>query len=152
MAHFDDVLPPFDLSTAVVLITGGRSTNNCHIAPWPPTIAMAPPHSDDSSSSPLSLRSSDISLHLPHCLLLSPLCLCGCVSLSSGIGVGLCEELIVRGSRVLISGRREAELKKVQSRFGADKVPHFYVSDAGVEADRIRLFQDATQDHPDLNC
>ena len=93
MATFDAQLAPFELSTAVVLITGG----------------------------------------------------------SSGIGLGLVDEFIAHGSRVLISGRREAELQKVQQKHGKDKVLHYYVGSTGKEEDRIRLFQQATKDHPDLN-
>jgi uncharacterized oxidoreductase len=93
MATFDAQLPPFDLSTALILITGG----------------------------------------------------------SSGIGLGLVEEFTSRGSRVLITGRREQELKKVQQNYGSDKVLKYYVSNAGSEDDRIKLFQQSTNDFPDLN-
>ena len=94
MATFDAVLPPFDLSTAVLLITGA----------------------------------------------------------SSGIGLGLVDEFIARGSRVLIAGRREEELTKVQAKYGKDKVLACYVSDVGKEADRTALFDRSTKDHPDLRA
>ena len=93
MATFDATLPPFDLSTALILITGG----------------------------------------------------------SSGIGLALVDAFTSQGAKVLITGRREAELTKVQSKFGSDKVLKTYTGSTGSEQDRIALFQNATKDFPHLN-
>ena len=93
MASYDAVLPPFDLSTAVVLVTGA----------------------------------------------------------SGGIGLGLVDELTAKGSRVIITGRREEELKKVQAKYGKDKVLQYYTGDAGKEADRAALFAHVSKDFPDVN-
>lgn len=93
MALFDAQHPPFDLSTALILITGG----------------------------------------------------------SSGIGLGLVDEFIAQGSQVLITGRREAELQKVQTKYGKDKVLKYYVGSTGSEKDRIALHSAVTSDYPALN-
>jgi uncharacterized oxidoreductase len=71
--------------------------------------------------------------------------------LSSGIGLALCDEFLSRGSRVLITGRREAELKKQQDKHGKDKVLKYYVSNAALAADRQALFKQVTADYPDVN-
>ena len=54
------------------------------------------------------------------------------------------------GAKVLITGRREEELKKAQAKH-PEHILKYYVGDAGKEADRIRLFEQATADYPQLN-
>ena len=51
---------------------------------------------------------------------------------------------------MLITGRREEELRKVQAQY-PQQVLKYYISDAGKEADRIRLFEEATREFPALN-
>ena len=60
------------------------------------------------------------------------------------------DELSKRGAKLLITGRREEELKKVQTSY-PQHVLKYYVGDAGKEADRIKLFEQATTDFPQLN-
>ena len=69
---------------------------------------------------------------------------------SSGIGAGLVDEFVKGGAKVLITGRREEELRKVQAKH-PQQVLKYYVGDAGKEADRITLFQQSTKDFPELN-
>jgi len=78
------------------------------------------------------------------------MCLLTCVSCSGGIGFGLVEEFVKGGAKVLLTGRREEELKKAQAKF-PQQVLKYYVGDAGKEADRIRLFEQSTRDFPALN-
>jgi len=54
------------------------------------------------------------------------------------------------GAKVIITGRREEELKKVQAKH-PQQVVKYYVGDAGKEADRIALFEQSTKDFPALN-
>ena len=75
------------------------------------------------------------------------LCLSMC---SSGIGLGLVDEFVKRGAKLIISGRREAELQAVQARY-PQHVLKYYISDASKEADRIALFTQVTADFPGLN-
>ena len=75
---------------------------------------------------------------------------CCVVCVSSGIGAGLVDEFVKGGAKLLITGRREEELKKVQAKH-AQHVLKYYVGDAGKEADRIKLFEQATADFPQLN-
>jgi len=69
---------------------------------------------------------------------------------SSGIGAGLVDEYVKGGAKVIITGRREEELKKVQAKY-PQQVVKYYVGDAGKEADRIKLFEQSTHDFPALN-
>ena len=69
---------------------------------------------------------------------------------SGGIGFGLAEQFVKGGAKVLITGRREEELKKAQAKH-PEHILKYYVGDAGKEADRIRLFEQATADYPQLN-
>jgi uncharacterized oxidoreductase len=69
---------------------------------------------------------------------------------SSGIGAGLVDQFVKGGAKVIITGRREEELKKVQAKH-PQQVVKYYVSDAGKEADRIKLFEQSTKDYPELN-
>ena len=73
-----------------------------------------------------------------------------CAVCSQGIGLGLVDEFSKRGAKLLITGRREAELQKVQSTY-PNHVLKYYISDASKEADRIALHQQATTDYPQLN-
>ena len=69
---------------------------------------------------------------------------------SVGIGLGLVDLFVKDGAKVIITGRREEELKKAQAKY-PQQVLKYYVSDAGKEADRIKLFEQATRDFPKLN-
>ena len=69
---------------------------------------------------------------------------------SGGIGAGLVDEFVKGGAKVIITGRHEEELKKVQAKH-PQQVVKYYVSDAGKEADRIALFEQSTKDFPALN-
>jgi len=69
---------------------------------------------------------------------------------SSGIGLALVDEFVKHGSRIIITGRREAELKKAQVKY-PDHVLKYYVGSTGVEKDRIALFEQATKDFPKIN-
>lgn len=69
---------------------------------------------------------------------------------SVGIGLGLADLFVKDGAKVIITGRREEELKKAQAKY-PQQVVKYYVSDAGKEADRIKLFEEATRDFPALN-
>lgn len=69
---------------------------------------------------------------------------------SAGIGLGLVDEFVKGGAKVIITGRGEEELKKVQAKY-PQQVLKYYVSDAGKEADRIKLFEQSTSDFPALN-
>ena len=60
------------------------------------------------------------------------------------------DEFAKRGAKLLITGRREEELKKAQAAY-PQHVLHYYVNDASKEADRIRLFEQSTKDCPQLN-
>jgi len=122
MAAFDAILPPFDVASSTILITGGRSTQSKEFT--------------------LSARNSFTSL------LTQPMSRSPCDS--AGIGLGLVDELAKRGAKLLITGRREAELQNVQANY-PQHVLKYYVSDAGKEADRISLFEQSTADYPQLN-
>jgi len=69
---------------------------------------------------------------------------------SSGIGLSLVDEFVKHGSQILITGRREAELKKVHEKY-PKQVLKYYVGSTGVEKDRITLFEQATKDFPNIN-
>jgi len=60
------------------------------------------------------------------------------------------DEFAKRGAKLLITGRREEELKKVQAKH-PQHVLRYYVNDASKETDRIQLLQQATSDYPHLN-
>ena len=130
MALYNQTLAPFELKTAVVLITGGRCVS-CAAAGLRLTLRV-----QHSLLSSLAVRCCAM------------LCLRSC---SSGIGLALCDEFLSRGSRVLITGRREAELQKQQAKHGKDKVLAYYVSNQAHAADREALFKQVTADHPDVN-
>ena len=54
------------------------------------------------------------------------------------------------GAKVIITGRREEELKKAQAKH-PQQIVKYYVGDAGKEADRVKLFEQSTKDYPALN-
>ena len=79
------------------------------------------------------------------------LCVGVCVSVcSGGIGLGLVDRFVKGGAKVIITGRREEELKKAQAKH-PQQIVKYYVSDAGKEADRVKLFEQSTRDYPALN-
>ena len=69
---------------------------------------------------------------------------------SSGIGAGLVDEFVKGGAKVIITGRREEELKKAQAKH-PQQIVKYYVGDAGKEADRVKLFEQSTKDFPHIN-
>jgi len=69
---------------------------------------------------------------------------------SSGIGIALVKQFAAHGSKVIITGRREEELKKAQAQF-PDTVVKYYVSDAAKEVDRVNLAKQVIADFPELN-
>ena len=62
---------------------------------------------------------------------------------SDGIGRGLAEALIAKGSQVTITGRREEHLKVAAEAMGAGWI----VGDVGVEADAVRTVQEFVEQH-----
>lgn len=67
---------------------------------------------------------------------------------SSGIGMALAERFSARNNTVIISGRNEAALKKIQQRHPEIQIK---VSDAGHSKDREELTQWITEKFPQLN-
>ncbi|CAF4459815.1 unnamed protein product [Didymodactylos carnosus] len=69
---------------------------------------------------------------------------------SGGIGYGLAERFLKSGSQVIITGRREDQLKEAKRKLNSDKLV-YHVGDVGKEADRVKLFQWVTKEYPKVN-
>jgi len=67
---------------------------------------------------------------------------------TSGIGLALARRLVAAGSTVIVCGRSAAKLAALQV---SDPQLRTYACDVGLEADRVRLFTEATRDFPALN-
>lgn len=67
---------------------------------------------------------------------------------ASGIGLAFAERFLAAGSEVIVCGRREDKLREAK-----EKHPQFHtrVCDVGDEAERVALFEWATQEFPRLN-
>lgn len=67
---------------------------------------------------------------------------------ATGIGLALAERFIKAGNKVIICGRRADKLDEAKV-----KLPqlHTYQLDLSKEDDRIKLYEQVTQDHPDVN-
>jgi len=67
---------------------------------------------------------------------------------TSGIGLAFAERFLRGGNEVIICGRREALLQEIKQKYPAI---HIYTCDVTKEAERIKLFEWATQNFPTLN-
>jgi uncharacterized oxidoreductase len=67
---------------------------------------------------------------------------------ATGIGLGLTKRFIQENNTVIICGRREAELRKVQAEFPSVMIK---TCDLALEADRIELYNWVSENHSDLN-
>ncbi|MGG6310542.1 SDR family oxidoreductase [Paenibacillus macerans] len=67
---------------------------------------------------------------------------------ATGIGLALAERFIHAGNKVIICGRRADKLEEAKAK---NPQLHIYQSDISKEADRIELYNQITQDHPDVN-
>ncbi len=67
---------------------------------------------------------------------------------TSGIGLGLAQRFLEGGNEIIICGRREDRLNDIKQQYPAI---HIHRCDVSVEAERVALFEWATQTFPQLN-
>ena len=67
---------------------------------------------------------------------------------STGIGLGLAEQFLNAGSKVIVTGRTSKTLEEAQKKFPSLITR---VSDAAVVSEREKLVAWATEAYPDLN-
>lgn len=67
---------------------------------------------------------------------------------ATGIGLALAERLIQAGNKVIICGRRADKLAEAKVK---NPQLHTYQFDLSNEEDRMNLYKQVTQDHPDVN-
>eukprot|EP00595_Chromulina_sp_UTEXLB2642_P003141 CAMPEP_0196765728 /NCGR_PEP_ID=MMETSP1095-20130614/11253_1 /TAXON_ID=96789 ORGANISM="Chromulina nebulosa, Strain UTEXLB2642" /NCGR_SAMPLE_ID=MMETSP1095 /ASSEMBLY_ACC=CAM_ASM_000446 /LENGTH=248 /DNA_ID=CAMNT_0042124283 /DNA_START=34 /DNA_END=777 /DNA_ORIENTATION=+ len=67
---------------------------------------------------------------------------------ASGIGLGLVKQLVSRGHKVIIVGRRQSKLDEAKA-----VIPelHSFQGDVGSEVERTKLFETAVSLYPDIN-
>ncbi len=67
---------------------------------------------------------------------------------ASGIGFSIAERFSAAGSKVIICGRREEQLRKAQQKLPS---AHIRVCDVSIESDRTALHQWIAEEHPHIN-